>query len=184
MEKPTTDEKKHTWARKGTYGRALGHDTLSLSDHHSLFSVHRRIVHEYPLRSWVFSVASRLFLSIHMFTWQSRANASLIHSIHANTFTPSRERWPLHFKPRHLKMVFSSARPTPFTPGPILQLTAPAVYEFRVLRAQDFLRAAGAVNGRKGSTSQHWRSIKFSQFPRTWVCYSLGLSSHWASQML
>ena len=34
------------------------------------------------------SAARRLVLSIHIFTWQSLANPSLIHSIHANTFTP------------------------------------------------------------------------------------------------
>ena len=35
-----------------------------------------------------FSAARRLVLAIHTFTWQSQSNASLIHSNHANTFTP------------------------------------------------------------------------------------------------
>ena len=34
------------------------------------------------------SATRSLVLSIHIITWQSRANASLIHSLHANTFTP------------------------------------------------------------------------------------------------
>ena len=42
-----------------------------------------------PLHSrfFCFFAARRLILSIHMFTWQLWVNASLIHSIHANTFT-------------------------------------------------------------------------------------------------
>ena len=46
------------------------------------------MVHWYPLHSRAFSAARRLVLSIHIFTLQSRANASLIHSIHVNIFTP------------------------------------------------------------------------------------------------
>ena len=52
------------------------------------------------------SATRRLVLAIHSFTWQSRANASLIHSIHTNTFTlftrihsfHSRASWPLNIK--------------------------------------------------------------------------------------
>ena len=47
-----------------------------------------------PLHSQSFSGARRFVLSIHTFAWQSRANTSLIHSIHASTFTQSRESGP------------------------------------------------------------------------------------------
>ena len=39
----------------------------------------------FPIHSRAFSATRRLVLSIHIFTWQSQANASLIRSIHANT---------------------------------------------------------------------------------------------------
>ena len=56
------------------------------------------MVHWFPLHSRVSSAARRLVLSIHIFTWQSRANASLIHSIHANSYSlRSRESWSLSF---------------------------------------------------------------------------------------
>ena len=69
------------------------------SGHHSFFSFHGRMVHWFPLHSWVFfrnkkarfghsHIHLAIVLAIHIFTWQSRANASLIHSIHANRFTP------------------------------------------------------------------------------------------------
>ena len=53
-----------------------------------------------------FSAARRLVLSINIFTWQSWANASFTHSIHANAFTPftqmhslhSRQPWPLRMQ--------------------------------------------------------------------------------------
>ena len=52
------------------------------------------------------SPTRRLVLANHSFTWQSRANASLIHSIHTNTFNlftrihsfHSRASWPLSIK--------------------------------------------------------------------------------------
>ena len=47
-----------------------------------------RMLHWSLLHSRGFCEARRLVLSIHKLTWQSRANASPIHSIHANTFTP------------------------------------------------------------------------------------------------
>ena len=56
-----------------------------------LFSVLGRMVHWFPLCSWVFPAAIiRPVVSIHIFTWQSWANVSLIHSysVHANAFTP------------------------------------------------------------------------------------------------
>ena len=60
----------------------------TLSGHHSLFSFHRQMVHWFPLRSRGSSATKTLVLSIHRFTVQSWANASLSHSTHANTFTP------------------------------------------------------------------------------------------------
>ena len=47
-----------------------------------------RMVHWFPLHSRFFFCNKKAHLSIHIFTWQSRANASLIHSIHSNTFAP------------------------------------------------------------------------------------------------
>ena len=58
----------------------------------SLFSVHGWMLHWFPLHSQTvscFPQSRRLVLFIRTFTRQSRANASLLHSIHANIFIQS-----------------------------------------------------------------------------------------------
>ena len=57
-----------------------------LSGHHSLFCFHGQMVLWFPFL--FFLATRRLVLSIYVFTWQSQVNASLIHLIHTNTFTP------------------------------------------------------------------------------------------------
>ena len=77
----------------------------------------------FSLHSRAPSTARRLILSIHISTWQSRANASLIHSIHANRFTSftrevaTKVRAYLDIPPKH-----ECFRPSPSrelnSPGP------------------------------------------------------------------
>ena len=55
----------------------------ALSGLHALLSVHGRMLHRFSLDSRFF-VSGRLALSIHTFTWQSRA---LIHFTHVITLT-------------------------------------------------------------------------------------------------
>ena len=62
--------------------------SANLSGHHSLFSVHKRMVHWFPLHSRIIFPEQKGSFCVLSSTWQSRANASLMHSIHANTFTP------------------------------------------------------------------------------------------------
>ena len=47
-------------------------------------------------------------MSIRIFTWQSRANASLFHSIHATTFTPFLEAQQRYFSYRAMLVAIVS----------------------------------------------------------------------------
>ena len=82
-----------------------------LSGNHSLFSIHR-------LNGTMISSSFTGFLcilSMDTFTWQSRANASLIHSIHANTFTPFRRMvaTKVRKKSRDLRVGGNKSQPSP-----------------------------------------------------------------------
>ena len=60
----------------------------SLSGLYSLWSVHRRMVHGFPLHLQGLLQQDGLCFPIRIFIRKQRENASFIHSIHANTFTP------------------------------------------------------------------------------------------------
>ena len=68
------------------YATARGHLTLVATTHFSSFTSEWLA----GSHSRFFCAARRLVLSTHTFTWRSRENASLLHSIHANAFIPWR----------------------------------------------------------------------------------------------